>query len=365
MRDETDMKLKVGVIGLGAIGQNHINAYQKIKDAEVVAICDVVPQILEATAKHLNLDKDKAFSDYRDLLKLKEVDAVSICTPPFLHSRMTLDAAAAGKHVLCEKPMAMNTREAREMVEACKKAGVKLALCWSRQKFSPVVDTAKEYITTGKLGKIYYARSSGFSFRRRPGIDVLVGSKWFLESSKAGGGALFDVGGYDLDLVLYLLGNPQPVSVSAMTFQGVGETKVDTTFDVEEHATLFIRFDNGCVLTLEKAWAANIQNTEGIMILGSKGGLKLNSPQIGGGYVSYYTEKDGNCVVSTLDVPPAFPPDVSINVVRDFVKSCLTNTRPRTTGEDGLLIMQIMEMAYLSAKLGREITLKESQEMQK
>jgi len=353
------MKLRVGVIGLGAIGQNHINAYQKIEDCEVVAICDIIPQVLESTAKRLNIDKSRAFTDYRDLLKLKELDAVSICTPPFLHARMTIDAAAAGKHILCEKPMAMNTREAYEMVEACQKAGVKLALCWSRQKFGPVVDTAKEYIDSGKLGRIYYARSTGLVFRRRPGIDVLVESKWFLDSSKAGGGALFDVGGYDLDLVLYLLGNPRPISVSAMTFRGVGETKVDTVFDVEEHATIFVRLDNGCVLTLEKAWAANMENTEEIIILGSKGGLKLISPQIGGGYVSYYTERNGNCVVSTLNVPPPFPIDISINVIRDFVKACLEDKRPRTTGEDGLLIMQIMEMSYLSAKLRREVAYEE------
>ncbi|MEM2703983.1 MAG: Gfo/Idh/MocA family oxidoreductase, partial [Candidatus Bathyarchaeia archaeon] len=167
------------------------------------------------------------------------------------------------------------------------------------------------------------------------------------------------------DLVLYLLGNPRPISVSAMTFRGVGETKVDVVFDVEEHATVFVRFDNGCVLTLEKAWAANMENTDEIRILGSKGGLKLISPQVGGGYVSYYTEQNGNCVVSTLNVPQPFPIDISINVVKDFVKACLEGTRPRTTGEDGLLIMQIMEMAYLSAKLGREMTYEEFMKMQK
>ncbi len=133
--------LKVGIVGVGNIGVNHLKAYMACRKARVVAIADIKGDLVKSVASKYGIER--FFTDYRDLLALKDVDAVSVCTPPFAHAPVTCDAAAAGKHVLCEKPMAMNSREARKMVESCKRAGVKLGICHARWRFNPAVEMAR------------------------------------------------------------------------------------------------------------------------------------------------------------------------------------------------------------------------------
>ena len=339
--------LNVGIIGVGTIGKNHLQGFTKNPKVKVIAVADINEESAKSAAKDFGIKK--SFKDYRDLLALSEIEAVSICTPPFAHSIMTCDAAKAGKHVLCEKPMAINAEEAEKMVKACKEAHVKLDIGSSRIRLSPRVENAREYVQSGKLGKVYYVRSSRFRSRGRPGLDILKETKWFLDSSKAGGGALIDIGCYELDAILYILGSPQPITVSAMTYRGVGDQpKLDFTYDVEEHASLMIRFKDGPVTTIETAWAANMDQGEGTILFGTKGGLKLNP-------FTFYTEQEGTHVAMTKNLPEQW--DESF--IDDFVTACLEDKSPKTPGEDGLKVMQIISMAYLSAKLGREVNLKE------
>jgi predicted dehydrogenase len=177
--------LSIGVIGVGVIGNAHIRAYMSQKNVEVVAVADVNREALKSVSERFGIEE--AFTDYRDLLRLDEVEAVSVCTPPFNHARITCDAASAGKHILCEKPMAMNSREAEAMVQASRAAGVVLGVCSARSRFSPHVELAERYLSEGRLGKVYYVRFSRFRRRGRPGIDALKASKWFIDSRKAGG----------------------------------------------------------------------------------------------------------------------------------------------------------------------------------
>ncbi|HIE52589.1 MAG TPA: Gfo/Idh/MocA family oxidoreductase [Armatimonadetes bacterium] len=341
--------LKVGVIGVGAIGKRHVESYLACPQAEVVAIADVDETALrEAVAKY---DLKTAVTDHRELLALEEIAAVSVCTPPFAHASLTCDAAAAGKHVLCEKPMALNAREAREMVAACQKAGVKLGICHARSRFSPAVEAARRYVASGALGRVYYARVSRFRRRGRPGLDILLSSQWFLEAAKAGGGALADIGCYDLDLILYLLAHPRPVAVSAMTFRGVGEpVELETPYDVEEHAALFVRFEEGLTATFETAWAANMDGGDGVRLFGTKAGLRLTPLRV-------YTEQEGLQVEIVPQVPERQERGESL--IADFVTACLTDGQPKTPGEEGLTVMEIMDAAYRSARLGREVTIAE------
>ncbi|MEM2935985.1 MAG: Gfo/Idh/MocA family oxidoreductase [Candidatus Bathyarchaeia archaeon] len=339
--------LNVGVVGVGTIGVDHLKTYMACRKARVVAIADIKEDLVKSVASKYGIKR--FFTDYRDLVALKDVDAVSVCTPPFAHASITCDSAAAGKHVLCEKPMAMNAEEAKRMVEVCKGAGVKLGICHSRVRFNLAAEMARKYLSSGKLGTVYYARYSRFRRRGRPGLDILESSKWFLDSSKAGGGALADIGCYDIDLILYLLGSPQPWAVSAMTFRGVGTPpKLTTPYDVEEHASLFVRFRDGPVVTFETAWASNMDHGEGVVLFGTRGGLKLNP-------FTFYTEQGGKQVAISLEISGKPPGDF----INDFVTACLKDRAPKTPGEDGLKVMQIISMAYASAKLGREVTLTE------
>jgi len=345
-------KFKVGIIGVGTIGHAHIKAFTANRKAEVAAIADINPKALKSVSDEFKIEN--AFTDYQDLLALDDLDGVVICTPPFAHAKITCDAASSGKHVLCEKPMALNFKEAKSMVEACKKAGVKLGICSARSRLDPSVRLAKKYIDRGKIGRIYYYRATTLRRRGRPGIDILKESKWFLDSSKAGGGALIDIGCYDIDVSLYLLGNVQPVSVSAMEFTGIEpDLKLNTVYDVEEHSSIFVRFKEGVAAIFETAWASNIGPYTETLIFGSAGGLKLNP-------FTYYTEERGMAVSKSFDIPHR-PQEIWNQLIDDFVTACQKDRNPKTPGEDGLKTMEIIDMAYRSAKLKREITTQELQ----
>jgi len=248
--------------------------------------------------------------------------------------------------------MAMNSKEAKKMVQFCNKAGVKLGICSARARFRPSTKLAKEYILKGKIGQIYYARATTLRRRGRPGIDILKDSKWFLDSSKAGGGVLIDIGCYDIDLMLYLLGNVQPAAVSAITFRGVGETpEPETVYDVEEHSSVFVKFKEDLAVTFETSWAANIIPYSETIIFGSKGSLKLNP-------FTYYSEENGRSIATIIAL--SRNPRAEWNyLIKDFVTACLENRKPKTPGEDGLKTMQIIEMAYQSAKLNREVKIED------
>lgn len=343
-------KLKVGVIGVGTIGKAHLQGYTNLSNAKVAAISDINKKALNSAAKKFKIKK--IFTDYHDLLALEEVEAVNICTPPFNHAQITCDAASEGKHVLCEKPMAMNAREAERMVKACNESEVKLGICSARRRFDPAVEMARQYITEGKLGKVYHTRSCFFRRRGRPGIDILVNSKWFLDSSKAGGGALMDIGCYDIDVILYLLGSPQPLSVSAMTFRGIEDyPPLDVPFDVDEHSSVFVRFEGGVTAIFETAWASNMESGDDVIIFGTEGGLKLNP-------FTYYTKMEGKHVAIKIDLFRGFIRYRGMEILlNDFVRACLEDKAPKTPGEDGLKAMQIISMAYKSAETNREADL--------
>jgi len=343
-------KFKVGIIGVGTIGQAHLKAFSANKKAEVAAIADINPDVLKSTSEKFKIEK--AFTDYRDLLAVDSLDGVAVCTPPFAHAKITCDAASSGKHVLCEKPMAMNFEEAQRMVEACNKAGVKLGICSARSRFDPSVELAKKYIDKGKIGRVYYYRATMLRRKGRPGIDILKESKWFLDSSKAGGGALIDIGCYDIDALLYLLGDVHPESVSAMKFTGIEPVlKLNTVYDVEEHSSVFVRFKEEVTAIFETAWASNIGPHRETLIFGSAGGLKLNP-------FTYYTEERGIGISKSFEISRR-PHEVWNQLINDFITACQKNRNPKTPGEDGLKIMEIIDMAYQSAKLKREVKIQE------
>jgi len=345
-------KFNVGIIGVGVIGHAHIKAFSANKKAKVAAIADINPEVLKSASKEFKIKN--AFTDYHDLLALDSLDGVAVCTPPFAHAKITCDAASSGKHVLCEKPMAMNSEEAKRMVEACDKAGVKLGICSARSRFSYSAELAKKYIDEGKIGRIYYYRATALRRRGRPGIDILKESKWFLDSSKAGGGALIDIGCYDIDLALYLLGEVQPVSVSAMTFTGIEPAvEINTVYDVEEHSSVFVRFKEEAVAIFETAWASNIGPRTETLIFGSAGGLKLDP-------FTYYTEEKGLWLSKSLEAPWRSQ-KIWNKLIDDFITACWKNDEPKTSGEEGLKIMKIIDMAYQSARLKREVDIQELQ----
>ena len=234
-------------------------------NVEIVATCDILPERAEEIARLVGAEH--TFTDYRELLKLPEIDAVDICTPNYLHSIIAVDAFAAGKHVHCEKPDAVSAAEQAKMMEAAEKAG-KVLVVMRNNRFTSGSRFLKSFIDQGRAGEIYAARCG---WVRRRGIPGKGG--WFTTRAQSGGGPLIDLGVHIIDLTIWLMGGPKPVAVSASTYSNLPTTAPAPTrttpslatpnrtapFDVEDLAMGFIRFDNGAVLQIEFSWASNIK----------------------------------------------------------------------------------------------------------
>ena len=335
-------KVKVGIIGLGWPGLEHLKGYKQCADAEVVALCDMNSDLAAQQAEEHGIAQ--VYSDHKQMLEKADIDAISVCLPNFLHAPFSLDALRAGKHVICEKPPALNAKEARKMAELAKKNKRTLmyALCL---RFGGAARLAKEYIDQGELGEIYYGRAV---YHRRRGIPGGTRS-WFVDKKRSGGGALIDIGVHALDSAWWLMGTPKPVSVSGSAYQKFkGVLPKRTHFDVDDSAFALIKFDNGATLHLECSWALNLPGGSSLQIAGTLGGLELNPLRI-------YQERNG----VALDITPEVPnTDGFANQIGHFVECIKRRKTPLMSGEQGIQLMQMLDGIYKSAATGKEVRIR-------
>lgn len=336
-------KLRVGVIGLG-MGRAHIEGYQRHPSAEVVAIADTDQARLEKTG-----DKYKVQGRYLDameMIKKEKLDVVSVATPNKFHKPYTVAAFQAGAHVVCEKPMAMNAKEAQEMLNASKKAKKRLMINFS-YRFTEQSWALKKHVETGVLGDIYFGRTV---WHRRRGLPGFGG--WFGQKALAGGGPLIDLGVHRLDLALWLMNYPKPVWVMGGSYDPIGSRlakEQKKAFDVEDLAVGMIRFANGAVLEVEASWAANIKENELMetRLMGTKGGLvQRNRNETYDFEAELYLEKEGCQYDMKLH-----PPVPSVRGAMEHFVDCLVSGKPHTaTGEEGLVVMKLLDAIYESAR---------------
>jgi len=344
-------KVRVGIIGSGPIAQSaHIPGYQAAKDAEVVALCDIKPGVLKEAAAKFNISR--TYIDYRELLAADDIDAVSICTPNAFHMQPTIDALEAGKHVLCEKPIARNAKEGQKMVDAANRTGKKLMIGLNN-RFRSGPKALKRFIEQGQLGEIYFGKSLA---TRRRGIP-----SWgaFTNKEIAGGGPLIDLGVHVLDLTLWLIGFPKPVSVLGATYAKIGTKKPalgsgwmwdPRKFEVEDLGVGLIRFENGMTLFLEASFAANIEKEEFTTTLyGDKGGASLDPLRI-------FTEYGG----MIADVTPARLSEKNSHQleVAAFVEAIKKDKPVPIPGEEALLTTKILDAIYESSEKGKEVAIR-------
>lgn len=398
-------RIKIGIIGCGMVAGSHVNGYlDHPQHAEIVAVCDTVEanvkrrhaEVLSGAASRAETakaDAEKAdtteareqleadaarwseyadngvkiFSDYNEMLRECDLDAVSLALPPFVHEPATVAAAQAGKHVFCEKPMARTATEARNMRDACDAAGVKLAYQSGGTCLDPTSYAIRDYITSGKLGDIYYGRLTSYRVRGRPNVDMFGYGRWFLHSVYSGGGTIYDTGVYLINRSIYLLGSPQPATISGIAYRGMlPEYTGEPINDVEEHASVFVRFTNGMSFTYENGWSSNMAGQpQGIFIFGSKGSFSNDKLFLEKG--EWDTDDQGNrrryqgnLVETPLELPDSPIPDK----FRDFLDACNSDAQPVSNGDVGLKVTEIMSGALLSAKLGREVSVEELYELE-
>lgn len=358
-------KLRAGVIGAG-IGKYHIEGYQAHGGAEVVALCDVNETALAAVAERYGIAQ--TFTDYRQMLQL-DLDCVSVCVPNKLHAPLVIDCLKAGKHVLCEKPLARTAAEGQRMVDAAKAAGKTLMVQFNN-RFRPEAQLLHQYVQAGELGDIYFARCGWI---RRNGIPGW--GSWFTNKDMAGGGPLIDLAVHMLDLTLWLMGNPEPEICMASTYsvfgpkmEGLGPWGTPNRkgkFDVEDMAVGMIKFQGGQTILLEASWASRIRREWVYSTLcGTKAGASLErvfgfdgNDDTAQDTLELYTQEHGVPVNRELIVEPD-PAMGRHTAVQHFVDCVASGKQPLSPGTDGLRIMKILDAMYKSAASGKAVTIR-------
>ncbi len=350
-------KLRVAIIGTGGISGSHIGGYKSRADVcEVVAACDLDEEKVKKYCENHGIPA--YYTDFNEMLAKEKIDAVSVCTWNASHKKATVAALRAGCKVLCEKPMAMNTQEAEEMLAVSKETGNLLMIGFVR-RFGNDTMILRDFLKGDTFGDLYYAKAS---YLRRNGCP----GGWFGDKEYSGGGPLIDLGVHVIDLVRYLAGNPKPVSVYGVTYNnldpnraGGGESWVSTTkgfdfkFNVEEMASAMIRFDNGFTLSVEASFKLNIKQDRGeIELFGTKAGAKID-PQI-----EIFSDMNGRFV----DIKPFGDSSLSFgglfaNEISHFVDCCLGKCECISPAEDGVALMRILDGIYESARTGHEVVL--------
>jgi len=354
--------IKVGIIGCGAIAaEKYLKALKSVQEVQVVAFCDIIPERAEKTRILYESPDAKTYIDYKELLKDDSIEAVHVCTPNKSHAPITVDALKAGKHVMCEKPMAKNYKEAKQMYDTALETG-KLLTIGYQLRCAPSALYLKKMCENGELGEIYYAKAHALRRRGVPTWGV------FLNEEEQGGGPLIDIGTHAIDLTLWMMDNYKPKSVMGSVYKKLSD-KPDCgnifgawdpeKYTVEDSAFGFILMENGATIVLESSWALNIGDEGEAMctLCGTeagatmKGGLQIVSDNHGKFTDTKPNFDDG----AILYVPggKVYTPEELES--RNFYDAILYGAELRVKPEQALVVTQILEAIYESGKTGQPV----------
>jgi predicted dehydrogenase len=347
-------KLKVGVIGVGGIAKAHMPGWLDNPNAEIVAGCDVAEGALSKWGETYGVTKLTTKTD--DLLNDPDIDIIDICTPNNYHAPLAIAAMKAGKHVLCEKPLAPNPGLIRDMISARDATG-KMLLTAQHFRFSGVAKAMKAEIDTGVLGDVYHARSW---MLRRAAAPTRPG---FILKEHATGGACIDIGVHILDLTLWFMGNPKPISVTGVSRTELAHLPgafsiwggaIPQEMNVEEFASAFVRFDNGATLILEVSWLLH-HDTEGedmqMWLYGTRGGAHWPKCEIL--QSNYTTQQMSNRTLKlTKDIRPAHAQECV-----EFAAAIVEGKPSPVPAEQSLQVLTILDGVYRSQESGGEVKL--------
>lgn len=348
-------KLKVAVIGAGSISSAHLTSYANNPEVEIYAICDLVEERARSAADKYGATK--VFTNYRELLADPDVEAVSICTWNNTHVEISIAALDAGKHVLCEKPMSTSIDKALALQEAVNRSGKLLQVGFVR-RYSGSANVLKQFIDSGELGDIYYAKASILRRLGNPG-------GWFSDIERSGGGPLMDIGVHIVDLCWYLMGRPKVKSVTGNTYSKLGNraniqnlgfykaADYDASKNtVEDLANALIRFENGASLFVDVSFTLHAKTqVSSVNLYGDKGGAEVEPDFV------IVSEKHDTILNITPQIDyPGFNFDEGFqNEINHFVNCCLGRAELISPVEDGVEITKILCGIYESSKTGKEI----------
>ena len=352
--------IRAGIIGCGGIANGkHLPAIKEAGGIEVVAFCDLIRERAEKAAKEYGGEGAQVFTDYHDLLALN-LDAVYVCTPNRSHSAITVDALHSGKHVLCEKPMAINSAQAQAMLNAANETGKVLTIGY-QNRFRPDSRYLKKACREGELGDIYFARANAIRRRAVPTWGV------FLNEYEQGGGPLIDIGTHALDLTLWMMENYQPKYAVGTTYHKLNQQR-DTAnawddwdpalFTMEDSAFGFIVMENGATIMLSSSWALNTLEVEEActVLCGTKGGadmhdgLRINGVKHGRQYVEKPALTPGS-----VDFYDGSEDSPRMLEQRAFVDAIRGKKPVVVRPEEALVVTRILEAIYESSHQGKPV----------
>lgn len=364
-------KVKIGIIGCGGIAnQKHFPALSEYKDlCEMVAFCDIDEARAKAACEKYGAEGAKVYVDYKELLKDERIDTVHVLTPNVTHSPITVAAFAAGKNVMCEKPMAHTTEAAEAMMEAWKKSGKKFTIGYQNRfrKDSQVLHNA---CAAGDLGDIYFAKAHAIRRCAVPTWGV------FPDKSKQGGGPLIDIGTHALDITLWCMDNYEVESVSGSVFEKLGHSELAAqdnmfgpwdpkTFEVEDSAFGFIKMKNGATIFLESAWAINMKDSReaACTLCGTKAGAEqLGSMSLDGGYDLEFNEtRHGKLMESHFSQGGAIAyfeggkTGPEFLEAKQWLEAILEDKEPLVQPQQAFVVTKILDNIYKSAASGKTI----------
>lgn len=365
-------KLRIAIVGCGGIAnQKHMPSIKANADkAEMVAFCDIIPERAEKAAKEYGVEGAKVYTDYKEMLAdtSVEFDVVHVCTPNVAHCPITVAAFEAGKHVMCEKPMAHNTEDARKMLDAWKKSGKKFTIGY-QNRLRDDTQTLHASCEAGELGEIYFAKAHALRRRAVPTWGV------FPNKALQGGGPLIDIGTHALDITLWMMNNYEPESVSGQVFYKLGRQEDGPagnvfgpwdpkTFEVEDSAFGLVKMKNGATIYLEASWALNVLKSmeASTTLCGTKAGAEIHH---GGSYpqdeLIYNTVEHNQLMEKTISpagVVDFFEGGAAAEAVREqeqWLNAIINDTDPLVKPEQAFVVTQILEGIYKSAEIGKEV----------
>ncbi|WP_025028625.1 Gfo/Idh/MocA family protein [Caldalkalibacillus mannanilyticus] len=353
--------VRIAMIGCGGIATGkHLPSLKKLKQVELVAFYDIDTERAQKAAQEFGIPEAKVYQSYEELLQDQTIDVVHVCTPNDSHAPISIAAMEAGKHVMCEKPMAKTAAEARQMLAVAKKTGKKLSISY-QNRFRSDSQYLKKVCEHGDLGEIYLGKALAIRRRAAPTWGV------FLDAEKQGGGPLIDIGTHALDLTLWLMNNYKPRSVVGSVFHKLGKKESPANvfgpwepakFNVEDSAFGFITMENGATIILESSWALNtLQEGEAKTVLcGTEGGadmedgLRINGEKYGKLFVEKVANSAGDVAFYSGDAESAADLEARL-----WIESLLNDTEPYVKAEEALVVTEILEAIYESSKTGKAI----------
>lgn len=354
-------KVKIGIIGCGGIATGkHLPSLAKIEQVEIVAFCDVVEQQASKVCAQFGTADAKVYTDYNELLADANVDVVHICTANDTHAVITIAALEAGKHVMCEKPMAKTAKEARLMLEAAEKSGKKLTIGYNN-RFRSDSMLLKKMVEEGQLGEIYYAKAHAVRRRGVPTWGV------FLDEEKQGGGPLIDIGTHALDLTLWMMDNYEPKVVLGTAFHKLSKKENAANswgswdpekFKVEDSAVGMIVMKNGATIVIEASWALNILDTREARttLCGTEGGADMvDGLRINGEVHGKLYENQFKLDPKGADFYEGKKESMQDVEMRMWIDAILNDKEPIVTPKQALVVSEILDAIYESSRTGKAV----------